>query len=834
MIDDAQLARRLLDLDLVERNRLKEGRQLQLTHGTTLYDALIRHRIVEERAVVKLVAGILNIPCVHLSEQRIDPKIVKLLPPALARQKRALPLELKREKGGEQLLLAMEDPLDIMAMDEISSHISINIQPVLVGPLDMNDGLARAYDGKAPAGGAGGGLGDEFSLGLDDGVNFGALADENNGMLNEDSWGSFFDDAHSQEVPVDESSTISKDMRDRPSTIHLDDWDIDEVMEDDPISLLDEPSMAQKSGPVDDLDDWDIDASIVEGKPAPQSRPRLSRSGKQGGNNNSKDYGAIGHFYVHSPPADSSNEIPLAEEDKNPSPPPPKSSPPAIPAKPAEEPKSEPSAVVEKKKPLTFESLLDDADGAPSQGTFVASPSQSFTNPADELDLDELSAAAASQSDRVDTIEEDGIAFVLAEVAPGTAPEASDDLDLAEEEEQDESYTAVGNVGQFVSIPGVIKKSNDAAPEKNEEEEGDIFDLAISEAMASSTGGSAEILLEEAVVAAAPSPDPAPESEPEIVLEALVEEPAQEDEAPAEEDEEILLEEFEPLAEEDADVPDEADASNEDNTPAEDEASSSEAPAEEPDAPNQLGRLKLKRIAVPRNAGVGVIIEKQSHRKKQQTQEQTKVEAKPEPKAAEPVAKATTSEPKSGALEEKSVGTILTEDALIKGFEDALSDFEANPETREVSPEEMLDLSNRQIGREETVAAEDVSVPVSGTAEVEPDPEEERLAKSAKLRKLFKKDKLEPDEEPGSIRETAANEAITEEFLQKMRKETAGVTSKQRYERTKTQRTMEGVATIPEGITDSQLVRAAVMLLVAEGLLEFEDLINLARSLPKT
>ena len=306
----------------------------------------------------------------------------------------------------------------------------------------------------------------------------------------------------------------------------------------------------------------------------------------------------------------------------------------------------------------------------------------------------------------------------------------------------------------------------------------------------------------------------------------------------AEEDEEILLEEFEPLAEEDADVPDEADASNEDNAPAEDEASSSETPAEEPDAPNQLGRLKLKRIAVPRNAGVGVIIEKQSHRKKQQTQEQAKVEAKveakPEPKAAEPVAKATTSEPESGALEEKSVGTILTEDALIKGFEDALSDFEATPKTREVSPEEMLDLSNRQIGREETVAAEDVSVPVSGTAEVEPDPEEERLAKSAKLRKLFKKDKLEPDEEPGSIRETAANEAITEEFLQKMRKETAGVTSKQRYERTKTQRTMEGVATIPEGITDSQLVRAAVMLLVAEGLLEFEDLINLARSLPKT
>jgi hypothetical protein len=806
MIDDAQLARRLLDLDLVERNRLKEGRQLQLTHGTTLYDALIRHRIVDERAVVDLVAGILNLPCVHLSERRIDREVARLLPPNVARQNRAIPLELKRDGGGEQLLLAMEDPLDIMAMDEIASHISINIQPVLVGPLDMNEGLTRAYDTNAPAEPQGPPESD-FSLSINEGVDFGALADENNGKLTEDSWGAFFDDAQSQEVPVDESAVISKDMRDRPSTIHLDDWDIDEVLEEDPISLLDEPSLSHHSGPVDDLEDWDIDASINEGKPAPSSRPRMSRSGKKGAGGNSKDYGAIGHFYVHSPPAsDASGEMPAATPDE--------AAPPSVPVP---EPEPEP----ERKKPLTFESLLEDADPAPSQGTFVASPSQSFTNASEAMELSELSVD--DDAPPVHTIEEDGISFSLEEPEP---PRHEEESELDDSEVR--SYTAVGSIGDFLAVPGLGDSAKAKEDEKEEDDEDDIFDLAIAEAKASSTGSS-EIVLDNMSGA---DPEAAPAvSESEIVLDEVIEE---------DDEEELVLEELAPIELDEDDLEDdEEDSPAPEPTPAPEQAPAATPPASPPEPSNQLGRLKLKRIAVPRsNAGVGVIIEKQSHREKQQEQEPV-VEEQPEAPGEE--------------LQEKSVGTILTEDALLKGFEDALGDLENaeeapmaaisdDPATREVTPEELMSLSRpeRPIGQEETVASdsEDAAVQVSGVAEVEPDPEEERLAKSARLRKLFKKtpeEDADADAKEGqkSIRETAANEALTEEFLQKMRKETSSVTAKHRQRKSSQQRTMEGIASIPEGISDTQLVRAAIMLLVAEGLLDFEDLINLARSLPK-
>lgn len=822
MIDDAQLARRLLDLDLVERNRLKEGRQLQLTHGTTLYDALIRHRIVDERAVVDLVAGILNIPCVHLSERRIDREVARLLPPNVARQNRALPLELKRDGGAEQLLLAMEDPLDIMAMDEIASHISINIQPVLVGPLDMNEGLTRAYEANASSEPASPPASD-FSLSINDGIDFGALADENNGKLNEDSWGSFFDDAQSQEVPVDESAVISKEMRDRPSTIHLDDWDIDEVLEEDPISLLDEPSLAHNSGPVDALDDWDIDASINEGKPAPQSRPRMSRSGKKGAGNASKDYGAIGHFYVYSPSSsDASGEMPAADE----------AAPPSIPI-PEPEPEPAPEPAPAPRKPMTFESLLEDADHAPSQGTFVASPSQSFTNASDAIELSELSVD--DDADPVHTIEEDGISFSLEESLPSRDEEPSELEELSELEDSEvRSFTTVGNIGEFLSVPGLGSAPKPAEPEEDDDD--DIFDLAIAEAKASSTG-SAEIVLDDVLsVGAFGSPEAGTRdaSESEIVLDEVIEE--------EEEEEELLLEELIPAEEEEqlfepAPEPEpELEPEPESEPDPEPEPEPEEEPAAEsaPEPSNQLGRLKLKRIAVPRSAaGVGVIIEKQSHREKQQ---------EPEPPAAAKEEEA----PAPKELQEKSIGTILTEDALLKGFEDALGDLELDdeppavaaierePATREVTPEELMSLSSaRPIGQEETVASDvdGASLQVSGSTEVEPDPEAERLAKSAKLRKLFKK---EPEEgEQKSIRETAANEALTEEFLQKMRKETSPVTAKHRKNKSSQQRTMEGIASIPEGISDTQLVRAAVMLLVAEGLLDFEDLINLARSLPK-
>jgi len=195
MVDDRQLAEELMRLDIVPREQLKRGRELQLEDGTTLYEALMSHGVVDEPVLVDLAARILNIPSVDLATYEIPDHVANLITEAIARTNRVVPLAQK----GAQLLLAMVDPLDIMAMDEVSTHTSIDIQPVLAGPSDIERTIERLY-ASAYVG-------------------------------TEDSWGEFFEDgmfeeraggaASGQDVVTRESSDISQEMRDRPSSLEM-------------------------------------------------------------------------------------------------------------------------------------------------------------------------------------------------------------------------------------------------------------------------------------------------------------------------------------------------------------------------------------------------------------------------------------------------------------------------------------------------------------------------------------------------------------------------------------------------------------------------------------
>ena len=265
MIDDAQLARRLMDRNLIARDHLKQGRQLQMSEGTSLYEVLIRHRLVPERDVVETVAEFLNIPCVHFKERAPTAEAMALLEPGAAQKWRVVPIDMSTgEDGARQLFLGMEDPLDILLLDDLSIHLGIGIiRPVLVGPVDLERQLLH-LGAQAP--------GPELSAsGLSE-ISVSGEIDSN--------WAAFFDDAQDQDVPKMPSVDISQEMRDRPSTIMLDMMDVEEVLDfpkgasslEDSVSLLDEPpqsGMPEQDG----LEGWDVDESLQSRDPVPPPPP---------------------------------------------------------------------------------------------------------------------------------------------------------------------------------------------------------------------------------------------------------------------------------------------------------------------------------------------------------------------------------------------------------------------------------------------------------------------------------------------------------------------------------------------------------------------------------
>ncbi len=138
-IDSQQLL-----LALIEQK--KAGRPLGMT--------LVRMGLVDETTLIKVLADQLSLPLVRLTGKRIASELLDLVPPDQAEKHHCLPLLLKNEGGVPSLYVAMEDPGDANAIEELGQLCQMKIRPVLAAPSDLQEALARHYDWAPPGDGA--------------------------------------------------------------------------------------------------------------------------------------------------------------------------------------------------------------------------------------------------------------------------------------------------------------------------------------------------------------------------------------------------------------------------------------------------------------------------------------------------------------------------------------------------------------------------------------------------------------------------------------------------------------------------------------------------------
>lgn len=240
MIDDEQLASMLLDAELIERDRLARAMGMAEEKEAPLYDVLIRGEWIAERRVVEIASRLLNVPCVHLDETDLDDDTLKMISGEMAADNQVVPVELLEEDGARVLKLAMVDPIDVMAMDEISTHTEVDIRPVLAGPVDLEAAIESVYFAEDVVD-LGSVEDDEeiLELDLDDEqkVDLGAGVELEDGDSNQeiadDSWAEMFDDGEADEDEEGDeleleleladdgdpdTGVLSQEMRDRPTT----------------------------------------------------------------------------------------------------------------------------------------------------------------------------------------------------------------------------------------------------------------------------------------------------------------------------------------------------------------------------------------------------------------------------------------------------------------------------------------------------------------------------------------------------------------------------------------------------------------------------------------
>ncbi|MEA3241251.1 MAG: ATPase, T2SS/T4P/T4SS family [Pseudomonadota bacterium] len=131
----------LLDEGLITNVQLLEALEKNRRENIRLGQALINLGFATEEQIIKAIAKQLNISHMTADSFLIDPEVVSVLPEMLARKYKAIPLF----KVENQLTLAMVDPLNIIAMDEMAQATKSQLNPVIAAEQVIVEAIEKYY-----------------------------------------------------------------------------------------------------------------------------------------------------------------------------------------------------------------------------------------------------------------------------------------------------------------------------------------------------------------------------------------------------------------------------------------------------------------------------------------------------------------------------------------------------------------------------------------------------------------------------------------------------------------------------------------------------------------
>ncbi len=143
------MAVRLGDLLLKEKRitpeQLQEALSQQRQKGGKLGYTLVSLGFVKEAEITALLSKQFGVPSIAISQFEIDPAVIKLIPAETAQKYQIIPLS----RSGATLTIAMTDPTNVFAMDDIKFMTGYNVEPVVASETEVDDALGRYY-AKAP------------------------------------------------------------------------------------------------------------------------------------------------------------------------------------------------------------------------------------------------------------------------------------------------------------------------------------------------------------------------------------------------------------------------------------------------------------------------------------------------------------------------------------------------------------------------------------------------------------------------------------------------------------------------------------------------------------
>jgi type IV pilus assembly protein PilB len=131
----------LLKEKRITPEQLQEALNAQRQNGGKLGNSLVTLGFVKDEEITALLSRQYGVPSIALDEFEIDPAVLKLVPVETAQKYHVLPLS----RSGATLTIAMTDPTNVFAMDDIKFMTGYNVEPVVASETAVIDAIQRWY-----------------------------------------------------------------------------------------------------------------------------------------------------------------------------------------------------------------------------------------------------------------------------------------------------------------------------------------------------------------------------------------------------------------------------------------------------------------------------------------------------------------------------------------------------------------------------------------------------------------------------------------------------------------------------------------------------------------
>src|SRR5512139_2108723 len=142
-----RLGELLVRENLISLQQLQKAQDEQRRTGGRIGTLLVRQGAIAEHDLTNFLSKQYGVPAISLKDFDVDDEVLKLIPRQTAEKHQVIPVN----RAGSSLIIAMSDPSNIFAIDDIKFSTGYGVEVVVASEQSIKEAIDRYYSDKGPS-----------------------------------------------------------------------------------------------------------------------------------------------------------------------------------------------------------------------------------------------------------------------------------------------------------------------------------------------------------------------------------------------------------------------------------------------------------------------------------------------------------------------------------------------------------------------------------------------------------------------------------------------------------------------------------------------------------